>query len=411
MATPTLADLFARSTIEEIFDLGIATARKLLVPVDTWQTGDPTRAQFQFMAEYLDSFEVVAQNYVASAFLGLVRPLAEQVPGAYPWLVRLAWEQYGYTADEATFASVQMKLTNSQGALYTEADLAAGNVLYQNAVNGATYTATTGPEDVDGNPVPLRPVSAAPENVVYQWIAADEAGSNSSADAGEIELLTALPGVDATNETAAQALDAESPASIEQGSRERLGPMSPSGPKDAYNSVAKDVELTGAPGVTKARTFTDSTTGVVTLLLAGPSGAVSSEDVDLVEAAVVQWATPGCITPDVSSAINKVVNVAGEIWLYDDIGRNSDEVAQESELGLREFFLERPISGDIIEGDPNGFVFQEGVKKAIKERFDGYFLNLVLSAPASDVAVTQSEVPVFGALTSLTVNFEPRNTA
>jgi hypothetical protein len=411
MSLATLADLFARSTIEEIFDLGIAVARKLDVPVDTWQTGDPTRSLYRFMAEYLDSFEGIAQNYVASAFLGLVRPLAEQLPGAYPWLVRLAYEQYGYVADEATFASVQMKLTNSEGALYTEADLAAGNVLYQNSVNGATYTASSGPEYIDGNPVPLRPVSAAPANVVYQWITADEAGSDSSADAGEIELLTALPGVSATNEIAAQALDAESPASIEQGAREELGKLSPNGPKDAYNSVAKDVELTGAPGVTKARTFTDSTTGIVTLLLAGPSGAVSSEDVALVEAAVVQWATPGCITPDVSSAINKVINVAGEIWLYDDIGQTSDEVVQTSELGLREFFLARPISGDIIVGFPSGFVFQEGVEAAIKQKFKGYFMNLVLSTPVVDTPITEQEIPVFGTLTSLAVNFEPRNTA
>jgi hypothetical protein len=411
MALPTLADLFARSTIEEIFDLGIAVCRALGVPVDTWQTGDPTRAQFQFQAEYFDSFEAIAQSYVASAFLGLVRQLAEQTPGAYPWLVRLAYEQYGYVSGEATFATVRMTLTNNQGALYTESDLAAGNIRYQSTLSGKSYTATSGPEDADGNPAPLKPISEAPENVAYQWISADEAGSDSSADAGEIGLLTAIPGVTATNETAAQGLDAESAASIEQGARERLGPLSPNGPKDAYNSVAKDDELTGTTGITKARTFSDAINGIVTVLLAGPSGAVSSEDRDLAEEAIVKWATPVCIRPVVSSATNKVVNVAGEIWLYDDIGFTSDEVVQEAELGLRGFFLERPISGDIIAGEANGYVYIEGIQDAIKRRFTGYFINLTLSNPVSDVPVTQVEVPVFGSLTSLTVNFEPRNTA
>lgn len=411
MALPTLADLFSRSTLEEIFDLGIATARKLKLPVDTWQTGDPTRSNYSFVAEYLDSFEYIAIRYVGAAFLGLIRQLAEQDPAAYPWLVRLAWEEYGYKADEATFASVRMTLTNSKGASYSETDLAAGNITYQSTVSGATYTATSGPEDADGNPAPLLPVSQAPGNVVYQWVTADEAGSDSSASAGEIELLTSIPGVTAENETAAEALDAESPASIEQGARELLGPLSPNGPKDAYNAIAKDKDKTGTTAVTKARTFSDSTTGTVTLLIAGPSGAVASEDVDAVEAAIVRWSTPACITPVVSSAINLVVNVAGTIWLYDDVGYTSDEVAQQAELGLRDFFLARPISGDIIVGDPNGYVFQEGVQQAIKGRFAGYFINLILSTPATDVAVTQQEVPVFGSLTSLTVNFEPRSTA
>jgi hypothetical protein len=416
MSQPSLADLFSKSTIAEIFDLGIAVARKALVPVDTWQPGDPTRALFQFLAQYLGgAFEVIAERYTAIAFLAFARALAEADPGAYPWLVRKAYEEFGYEADEATFAAVRMTLTNTSGALYAEADLAAGNVSYQNTITGATYTATTGPVDADDNPVPLKPVSAAPENVVYQWVQADVAGSDSSAGAGEIELYSAkstIPGVTATNESAAQGIDAETPASIEQGCREQLGPLSPNGPKDAYNAVAKDVSLTGAPAVTRARTFPDSTTGVSTVYLAGPSGAVSPEDVALVKAAIVQWATPGCITPAVASAVNKVVNITYRIWLYDNVGQSAAEVEQTIAAALRSFFLARPIGGDIIETVGTGYVYLSGIEDAISGAFDDrFFLKLEIVSPAADVPVAVQEVPVLGLATPSDISFEPRATA
>lgn len=409
MTTPPLSVLFPRSTVQEIFDLGIAVARKLGLPVDSWQDGDPTKSDYWFLSEYLDAFEGIAQGYVASGFLGLARQLAEQNEAFYPWLERLAYEVYGYEAREATFASVRMTLTNTAGALYTTDDLAAGNISYQNAQTGATYTAISGPEDADGNPVPLRPVSAAPANVVYQWVTADEAGSDSSADPGEIGLLVNLPGVTATNETAAIGTDRETPASIEQGARERLGPMSSNGPGDAYNSVAKDSSKTGTTGITRTRTYTDSLGGVVRVYLAGPSGAVSAEDAQAAEAAIVEYATPQCTTPIVLSATNKVINGAYELWLRDDVGQTESEAEQTVEAALRAFFQARPIGGDLIEAEGQGKVYRSAIEAAISGAFAArYFVRLVLSSPAIDTPVLDQEVPVFGTFTPTAIHFEPK---
>jgi hypothetical protein len=410
MTAPPLSTLFPRSTVEEIFDLGIAVARKLELPVDSWLDGDPTKSLYHFLSEYLDSFAEVAQGYVSSSFLGLARVLAEEDDGFSPWLERQAYEVYGYEAREATFAVTRMTLTNTAGALYTLDDLAAGNISYEHLQNGATYTATSGPEDADGNPVPLRPVSAAPANVVYQWITADVAGSDSSADPGEIGLLVDLAGVTATNETAAIGTDKETPASIEQGAREKLGPLSPNGPGDAYNSVAKDSELTGTTAITRARTYTDSTKGEVRVYVAGPSGAVSAEDVALAEAAIVQWATPGCTTPIVASAVNKTINGSYELWLYDDVGQTSDEAIQTVETALRNFFAARPIGGDLIEAEGVGRVYTTGIESAISGAFSRrYFIRQDLASPAADITLIEQEVPVFGAFTPIEIHFEPRD--
>jgi hypothetical protein len=261
--------------------------------------------------------------------------------------------------------------------------------------------------------VPLRPVSAAPANVVYQWITADEAGSVGSADPGEIGLLTTLPGVTATNATAAIGTDKESAASVEQGAREKLGPLSPKGPKEAYNSVAKDSDLTGTTAITRARTYADSTTGIVTVYVAGPSGAVAAEDVEKAEAAIVEWATPDCTTPVVESAINKVVNGSYELWLYDDIGQNAAEVEQTVQAAaLRPFFEARPIGGDIIEAEAVGKVYRSGIEGAISGAFARrYFIRLNLASPAVDTVLADQEVPVFGTFTAIEIHFEPRGGA
>lgn len=409
MTAPPLSTLFPRSTLTEIFDLGIAVARKLKLPVDSWQDGDPTKSLYHFLSEYLDSFEEIAQGYVASGFLGLARKLAEENDAFYPWLERLAYEMYNYEARAATFATVRMTLTNGAGANYTLDDLAAGNISYEHTGNGKTYTAISGPEDDDGNPAPLRPVSYAPDNVVYQWITADAAGSDSSADPGEIGLLTGLPGVTATNETAATGLDKETPASVEEGAREKLGPLSPNGPGDAYNSIAKDSGKTGTTEITRARTYTDSTKGEVRTLLAGPSGAVSSEAVDAAELAIVLWATPGCTTPLVSSAVNRSVNVAYELWLYDDVGQTSDEAERTTNAALAAFFATRPIGGDVVEGETSGKLFVDGIRKAISGAFDQrHFIKQRIVSPAADVTLIENEVPVLGTPTAYAIHFVPR---
>jgi len=409
MSQPSLADLFASSTVAEAFDLAVAVCRSLKVPTDTWAPGDPLRTLLRFAAEYLaGAFEPIARRYTASAFLSFAREQAESDPGGYPWLVLLAYELYGYEADEATFATTRMKLTNAAGGLYTEADLAAGNVSYQHTITGKTYTATSGPLDSDGNPAPLKPVTSAPDNVRYQDIVADEAGSDSSAAAGEIVLLTAIPGVSATNEATVVALDAETPASIEEGARESLGPLSSNGPADAYNAVAKDRRLTGAPGITRARTYTDSTTGQARVYLAGPSGAITADERLRAEVAIVEWATPGCVTPIVASAINRIINLQLELWLYDDTGLTEDEVKTIVQTAQLAHMVVRPIGGDIVDSD-TGRIYIDGIRRATSQAFtDRDFIKQLVVSPGADVALTEQEVAVLGTVSFVAIHFEPR---
>src|SRR5262249_39771218 len=136
-------------------------------------------------------------------------------------------------------------------------------------------------------------------------VIADEAGSGSSAGAGEIDtLVTTSLGVTCSNATAAVGTDEQDESVTRQQCPDKLGSLSPNGPVDAYRYVARNSALTGSTAITRVRAYPDSDTGDVLVYLAGPSGAISSADRALAETAIADWATPLCITPTVSSATN-----------------------------------------------------------------------------------------------------------
>jgi hypothetical protein len=80
--------------------------------------------------------------------------------------------------------------------------------------------------------------------------------------------------------------------------------LSPNGPRDSYNAVVRDPTLTSDLTITRSRTIDDSTTGDVTVYVAGPSGAVGGTAVGLAQAAVEKWSAPCCITPTVTDCTN-----------------------------------------------------------------------------------------------------------
>jgi len=77
--------------------------------------------------------------------------------------------------------------------------------------------------------------------------------------------------------------------------------LSPNGPSDAYNYVVKQTQYTGSTEITRAQTVPQSSTGLVTVYVAGSSGAVSSGAVTAAQDAIELWATPNCIT---ATAVN-----------------------------------------------------------------------------------------------------------
>jgi thiamine phosphate synthase YjbQ (UPF0047 family) len=368
-----LATLLVQQTKAEIYDYAIGIAESIGLPVSTWQAGDPTRSLFHIESELLATLEEVVVNFVKSGFL-------DYATG--DWLKVVADQVFGVTVPSATYATTDVTLTNTGGGLYT---IEAGDLTLKNSTTGKTYRNTTGGT-----------LASGPGTTLTITVTADEAGSESSAGAGEIdELVTGLLGVTCTNPTAAVGVDEQDESVTKQQCRDKLDSFSPNGPKGAYSYVARNSELTGTSNITRVRVYSDSDTGDVTVYLAGASGAIAAADRDLVEEAILEWATPLCITPTVSSATNVTVNVTYELWIYKSCNKTAAEVADDIETALEAMFAERPIGGDIIPPSTTGALYHSMIESTIRGVFPQAF-RCTLSSPSGDTAITNGQVAALG---------------
>lgn len=393
----SLGTLLTAETVQTIYTLGLTIGEALGLPVTSWHPGDPTRSQYWHAAEKLATLDKIAVGYIASGFLDYSAERAEAAgtdSTAYQWLVLLAYESYGYEVDEETYATGTVRLTNGGSYLYE--DIEPGDITIKSSVNEQTYHNTSGGT-----------LAAGPATILDLDFEADEPGSDSSASIGDIDtMVTTMLDVTCSNTTAFVGIDSETPASIVTGCRNKLSSFSPNGPPGAYDYVATNAELTGTSNVTRSRTYGDSATGDVTVYLAGPSGLVAGADVTLVEAAIVAWATPLCMTPAVASATNKTINITYELWLYESVGMTEAEVKAAVEAAFVTLFLARPIGGDIKGAVGSGYVYHSMLEAAFKATFGAYFIDVSITVPASDTAVAATEVPVKGTVTATAVHFE-----
>jgi uncharacterized phage protein gp47/JayE len=377
-----LESLLIEETKEAIYTTALDVATAVGVPVDTWQAGDPTRSLFHVEAEFLATLETLVANFIRSGFLDY----AEDV-----WLKILAEQMYGVEVPEATFASTTVTLTNPTGGNYP---IDPGDLLFKNSTTDKTYRNTTGGTLTPG-----------PGTTLDVTVEAEEAGSDSSAAAGEIDTIVSGPaGVTCTNATAAVGSDEQEDDTTRQQCRDKLGALSPNGPAAAYSYVARNAELTGTSAVTRVRVYSDSDTGDVTVYLAGSSGGVAEPDRVLVEEAIATWATPLCITPEVLAATNVSVAVTYTVWVYASANKTQAEVEEDVEAALEALFAAHPIGGDIISPATTGSLYKSLIESTILSVYPEAF-RVSVSAPAGDTALTNGQVAVLGTVTA-TVNIE-----
>lgn len=376
----SLAALLARVTKEQIIEKGLAVATAVGLPVTSWSPGDPTRSLYLYSGEILETLEDVVADYVAAGFL----EFAEKA-----WLTLLAKQVFNVDAIDATYATVDIVLTNGGGGSY---ELQAGDLTVKNTAANKTY------RNVSGGTLPPGPGTTLTLTVI-----ADEAGSDSSALPNEIDgLVTTLLGVTVTNPLAAIGLDAESALRLKSRCRSKTGALSPNGPRDAYVHIALTPEFTGTTNVTRARSVGDSTTGDVNLYIASPSGPVSSTDRDAVEAAVLKWSTPLCFTPHVNNTVAAIVDVTYTYWVYTGIKEEAAAITAKVDKALRNMAVERPIGGDVI-APAAGKLYKSMIQSTIFGTYPEFAVRADVTLPASDTALAVDAVPVIGLVTGTIV--------
>jgi hypothetical protein len=371
----TLAQLIVQQTKTELYTAAVAVANALGLPVTSWQAGDPTRAQFHYQSENLAALEEIVVGYIRSRFLDLATGM---------WLKVKAEQDFDVTVPSATFATADVTLTNASGAVYS---IDAGDLTVKSSITDKTYRNTTGGT--------LGAAGTATDELDLTFVA-DEAGSDSSAGAGEIdEMVTGLLGVTCSNTLAAVGIDEQDEAVTRQQCRDKLGSLSPNGPKEAYSFVARDPDLAGTNACTRVRVYSDSDTGDVTVYLAGPSGGVAEADRALIEDAILTYATPLCITPSVLAATNVAVAITYEIWIYNSCNRTAAEAAEDIEAALESMFATRPIGGDIITVGGAGYMYQSLIEATIRNVFSQAF-RVTVTLPTGDTAIAAGQVATLG---------------
>jgi len=382
MSVVSLATLIVQNTKAQVYDFALGIANVIGLPVSSWQAGDPTRALFHVEAElHSGPLEQTVVGFIKSRFLDLATG---------SWLIVKAEQDYGVTVPDATYATCDVLLTNTSGYVYT---FEAGDLTLKSTTTGKTYRNTTGGT--------LIAKVGATNGTLTVAVVADEAGSDSSASAGEIDdLVTTHTGVTCTNALAAVGVDEQDEETTRQQCRDRLGRLSPNGPKEAYADVARDAELTGTSNITRVRTYGDSETGDVTVYLAGPSGAVAEVDRALVETAILTWAAPLCITPTVLSASNVTVPITYELWIYKSSGKTVAEVAEDVEAALEAMFAARPIGGDIIAPATTGKLYRSMIESTIRAVFPTTAFRVSVTVPAGDTSMTNGQVAALGTVTA-----------
>lgn len=373
----SLADLVVAQSKAAIYTVALSVAETLGLPVTSWQPGDPTRSTYHVVAEVLGTLEQVVVSYIGAGFLD---------SSSGDWLTYLAKQVFDVDRIEATYAGTPLTLTNAGGGVYV---LDPGDLTVKASGSGATYRNTAGGTLSGGGTLTLD-------------VVADEAGSASSAGAGDIDtMVTGLLGVTCSNATAAVGTDAESDASLRQRCRDKLGALSPNGPRAAYAYVARTPALAGTSAVTRTRVFTDPATGVVTVYLAGPSGAVLEADRALVEEAILTNAAPLTVTPDVVSADDLTVPVTYTLWVYKRVNKTSGAIESAVEAALAAMFAARPIGGDIIPPATTGALYTSLIESTIRGVFPDDTFRVSVTTPAtSSTAMGNADVAVLGTVTA-----------
>ena len=382
----TLSTLLLQEDQPTILAAALQIAQTLGLPVTSWLAGDPTRSMYMLEATKLAALEQIITGYIQSGFLDYAA-----IPNAdgstNPWLAIVAQEVFNYQVPQATAATCSVTLTNAGGAVYT---IEPGDLTFVNAVSGATYHNTTG--------CTLTGVGTAGATQTVT-VVADQAGSASSASAGEISaLVTQLLGVTCTNPTAAVGTDQQDAQTVVAQCRAKQASFSPNGPADAYTFVALNPALTGSQVITRARAYPNSETGNVTIYVASATGGVGSSDVSLVQTAINTYATPLCITPTVYSANPVVVNVTYTMWIYQSVNQTAQEIQTAVQTALETMFASRKIGGDIIPPAATGDLYQSLIYSTIADTFPEYVFRVTLQAPTSDTPLTNDQVATLGAV-------------
>lgn len=366
MSSPTISiyDLMSPVPTDQMRSTFVNTLVSLGVPADKWLKGSVFSTIITVLATVASGFSVILSNGIASMFL-------DYSSGA--WLILLAYYVYGVTAQPATFATGQYSFVNGGGGSFT---LPARTLQLVNSVKKTTYTN-------------VADFTLSPTSSLTIDITATVSGAASTAAPGGIDtIVTVMPSVTGTNAAAVVGLDAESDPALRARCQAARALSSNGGPRLAYTAAVKGaINASGNPvNINRVSVSNSSSTGIVTVTVAAPAGAVSTEDLTAASLAIESLVRPNTVTVYLVNAT--AVNYSNALTVYAQglPGITAQSIQQAVETDLTAWMAEYPIGGLATTGG-NG-VFASGINSVVGEANPAIYAV----TGATDLAMTTSQV-------------------
>lgn len=345
-----LSVLFTALTAAKVYATALEIAEAFGLPVTSWRDGDPTKTLLEFCARILTEREGWTIELAKSAFLSTAS-------GA--WLTILALEVYGVNRALATYATPTVTITNAGGGRYV---ISNGSHTFKCSATGITYHSAN-----------ETPIEVVPGGTYTIELVADVAGSDGTVGVNDVDsIVTTMLQVSIVSSTASSARDEESDDALKSRCRASTGALSPDGPRDAYEFVVLNSELTGVTDITRALTIDDSDTGHVRVLLAGPSGPVLGSSVTAAQLAVDKWAAPWTVTATVENTSVMTQDIAVSI---------NQELPPDAEGTVSD-----AIAGLFANADIGAPIAHDAIRSAIRVALAlSPSATVTLTTPAGDV--------------------------
>lgn len=302
-----------------------------------WKSGGVARTIIAALCQIIAGFTILLAFGIKAAFL-------ESSTGA--WLTLLARYLYAVERILATFASGTVTVTNSSVASYDEP---ADTLLVLNTATGKSYRIT-------------EQLVIGPGESVDVDCQAVEVGSASTATSGQIDdFVTPLIGLSVTNAEALIGTEEETDADLRVRCLESLGALSPLGAAAAYSYFAKSAKLDGvAIGVNRVQVVKTSLTGEVTVFVSTPSGDLTTEQLEAVDADIKAYAVPACITETTANATGVPAPVLYTAYLDGESKKTPAEVKAKINAALTAYGAAYPIGGRTLDGT-DYFLFRDKI--------------------------------------------------
>ena len=337
----TVAQLTTVPATTDIFNQMIVWLVNMGLPANNWRKGGVARSVLMAVAVSFTALALTITNFASSAFL---------TTATGDWLTLVAQYIYGVARIQATQASGTILATNAGGGVYT---WNPGDLVVQDTVTLNTYT--------NSALTTLNPGAVSQPIAMVCTIF----GTAGNANPNEItNPITSVPNVTFVQPSPFVATNAQSDADLVTACLAKLGALSMLGPRGAYAYAVLSALNNGAPvNVNRYTISPSSSTGQVSIVLASPSGPVTSSDLAAVQANIEAVARPDTATATTTSAV--VVTPSAltmTVWAKNTPGLDATTLYNLVAAALTTNVSKYPIGGIVKAPSTQGYLYDETIR-------------------------------------------------